>query len=790
MVGPVTDLINDKRYDEALAASDALAASYPAEACPAALRCLALVGLGRIASAREAVAGAPPPARRSCLALCLHAAASCGAHAAEAALAQGRDPRLAFEAFGRALDYEGQQKAAMALFSRDKDPRYLSWSAVALLSHESPPPALLSLAATMLERLAPPPATLPDLYVRVELLRALGRKEDALALALAAPEAARDREAMAELLEGDALRAFYRAAPDAEDWFYAGGLARRFGDASLAPPDSRAGLQARLEAAEPAGRVRLLARYFEVHGRRECAFDDVRRFLVALDPAEALDLYERAGRPPALERLALPAPPLADLAARAAAHAAAGRVLLSAHFRLLASQFDERHLVDAALLLEREAEARPRDPQVRLLLVRVWALLAGGAAFGRGLEHYAALGVKQIQHETVAHLVVSDAARAGCARALARAVDDTDALHSRLASENARCASDAVRRGNYAKAVDMVRFARRTRRSAAHALCRAEGRRVSLLLGPRRAADLDAALAAAAERDPGSDALDDDDEERAAAGRWEDLGDRGAIRLWEGDGTALARRLAFPPVSVHAAGAEPETPEAHAATVGLWQGMWRAVRLPAAAGATRAVVGRLRNRLEALGVADRDCWAAVFLAAEAAAELRELREAAGANPDEATQDELLERWARLPRRADTVAERVALACAAPGPDPALATGVMPWMSLFVQRLAETLPSRRRKKKATSERAQRAAAAVDTVRAALAALADAVAEAASDLARRLERREPPVLETADPVPADGSEMLAALQAHATRHAGEARHTVAAALRECAAAHSHG
>ncbi|OQR98077.1 hypothetical protein ACHHYP_09206 [Achlya hypogyna] len=183
----------------------------------------------------------------------------------------------------------------------------------------------------------------------------------------------------------------------------------------------------------------------------------------------------------------------------------AGHLLLDAHSAAPAAAL----LSKAAAALESGLARSAYNFQMKLLLCRVYALLGAGAAV---LTRYKELDVKQIQLDSLSHLVLDGLFALGLDEEALRICDAVRALHQTTARDTPEFIGRAYRLGVFSKAEDMTSFlVGKMQRSEMLALATAEAAHAQMLRtcssaaalhahveAPALAAELDALLAHAA----------------------------------------------------------------------------------------------------------------------------------------------------------------------------------------------------------------------------------------------------------------------------------------------------
>ncbi|TRM56244.1 N-acetyltransferase B complex non catalytic subunit-domain-containing protein [Schizophyllum amplum] len=365
----------------------------------------------------------------------------------------------------RALRWKTAQQLSQKLFKTFQDERYLYWSVMCsvMQAHDPSTPAtmkpiLFKLAAKLLEQ-SPNPSfvsadrfhlhlavlketadweaanKLLDTDLRREIIRAQGklREEGIAAEARIGDKGDRNWLEFLSLVDGTFVE------PEAED------AQEREKDAKTDLTVSAIGftLYARTQAKHPGSYVEQLKTYFEGFGTKACCYEDLKPYVLALEPEETADwesflqpitasftnanelqrlinahkLLRYTSTPTVESELAIvevyakqyreglqygdhlpttelqPADDLAILA---------GQTFVS----LWSMTGEQKHLFSAAAFLEYALTKSNQAFEMRLMLVRIYRLIAAPSL---ALDQYRAMGAKHIQQDTLSHFVLSRA---------------------------------------------------------------------------------------------------------------------------------------------------------------------------------------------------------------------------------------------------------------------------------------------------------------------------------------------------------------------------------------------
>ncbi|KAF7294869.1 Actin cytoskeleton organization protein [Mycena indigotica] len=196
-------------------------------------------------------------------------------------------------------------------------------------------------------------------------------------------------------------------------------------------------------SSDPHGLIDVMKHYFELFGDKACCFEDLKPYVsllegddlpqwtaflqssidVSIDNSNVLRKLINAQK---LLRYNTPELTLPEESARATQYTQQyleslihGSGLPATELQpaddlaiLAASSFisiwqlsnDEKHLYNAAALLEFALTKSKQAFQMRLLLVRIYRLLGAPSA---ALDHYRAMQIKQVQHDTLSHFLIS-----------------------------------------------------------------------------------------------------------------------------------------------------------------------------------------------------------------------------------------------------------------------------------------------------------------------------------------------------------------------------------------------
>lgn len=156
-------------------------------------------------------------------------------------------------------------------------------------------------------------------------------------------------------------------------------------------------------------------------------------------------------------------------------------VLLAAHWLIDAAAHDQKHLIQAVVILEHAIRRSRADYQLKLLLIRLYRLLG---SFERAIEIYETLDIKQVQNDTLSHYLNARIASLAPLDRLQPLLSQAESVYRSNEDETPDLITQAYNYGTYSKIEEFIEFGDRLETSVQRSLTAIERIRLGLLCVP------------------------------------------------------------------------------------------------------------------------------------------------------------------------------------------------------------------------------------------------------------------------------------------------------------------